>query len=441
MGDTGHCTYAGIDPVAKFKKHAARIPYLQLKDIDGTVLKRLRESKGSFWDGVTGGVFCTLGQGVVDYHTLLQVMKDTGFSGYATVEQDFDNKIDDEERKLRFPASCAKQSVAFLRALAAKMDRASAPGSWLKLSGHPCSWGVDYADHPSNPPWKEVISCMAEAGYTGTDLGPVGYYDTVALEGVLQSSKLDLVAGNIFEKLHELNKLDAIMEKTRVSCKTLKRFDAEFFVVVPHTVPEREATAGRPQDAPRLPDDQWAQMMSAIEQVAKVVKSFGIVCLLHPHAGSWIEYEDEVERALTDLPADLVSLCLDTGHFTYAGMDPVAKFLKHAPRIPYLQLKDIEGTVLQRLQQTKGSFWDGVTGGVFCILGTGVVDYSALLSAMKANGFSGYCTIEQDFDNKIDDEERKLRFPAECSKQSIAFLRAVAAQVDECTNSKRRRQS
>jgi len=429
--DTGHCTYAGMDPVAKFKKHVARIPYMQLKDIDGTVLKRLQESKGSFWDGVTGGVFCTLGQGVVDYQTLLEVMKDSGFSGYATVEQDFDNKIDDEERKLRFPAECSKQSVAFLRKVAAKIDEARAPGSWLKLSGHPCSWGVDYADHPSNPPWKDVIACMAEAGYTGTDLGPPGYYDPAALKDVLPDAKLDLVAGNIFEKLHELDKLDVILEKTRVSCTTLKQFGAEFFVIVPHTVPEREATAGRPKDAPRLADNHWAQMMDAIKQVAEVVKSFGICCLLHPHAGTWIEYEDEVERALTDLPADLVSLCLDTGHFTYAGMDPVAKFLEHAPRIPYLQLKDIDGVVLQRLQDTKGSFWDGVTGGVFCILGKGIVDYSALLHAMKANGFSGYCTIEQDFDNKIDDEDRKLRFPAECSKQSVEFLRAMAAQIDK----------
>eukprot|EP00420_Gonyaulax_spinifera_P034404 CAMPEP_0197888082 /NCGR_PEP_ID=MMETSP1439-20131203/21008_1 /TAXON_ID=66791 /ORGANISM="Gonyaulax spinifera, Strain CCMP409" /LENGTH=41 /DNA_ID= /DNA_START= /DNA_END= /DNA_ORIENTATION= len=23
----------------------------------------------------------------------------------------------------------------------------------LRLSGHPCSWGVDYADSPHNPSW------------------------------------------------------------------------------------------------------------------------------------------------------------------------------------------------------------------------------------------------------------------------------------------------
>jgi inosose dehydratase len=272
---------------------------------------------------------------------------------------------------------------------------------------------------------------MADAGYTGTDLGPVGYYDPDRLENMLKSLNLTLVAGNIFEKVHEPDQLDLIIEKTRASCTTLKKFGAKFFVIVPHTCPEKEATAGRPKDAPRLSDDRWAQMMDVIKKVAEVVKSYDICCMLHPHAGSWIEYEDEMERALADLPADLVALCLDTGHCTYAGMDPVEKFKKHAQRIPYMQLKDIDGAVLKKMQEQKGSFWDGVTAGIFCVLGQGVVDYPSLLRAMKDNGFSGYATIEQDFDNKIDDEERKLMYPANCSRQSVKYLRDLAYEIDE----------
>jgi inosose dehydratase len=272
---------------------------------------------------------------------------------------------------------------------------------------------------------------MAAAGYTGTDLGPVGYYKPDRLEHLLKKFNLDLVAGNIFEKLHEPDQLDLIIEKTRASCTTLKKFGAKFFVIVPHTVPEKEATAGRPNDAPRLPDDKWNYMISAIKKVAEVVKSYDICCMLHPHAGSWIEYEDEVERALADLPADLVALCLDTGHFTYAGMDAVAKFKKHIARIPYMQLKDIDGAVLRKMQETKGTFWDGVTAGIFSIIGQGLVDYPALLRAMKDSGFSGYATIEQDFDNKIDNEVRKLRYPADCSKQSVKYLRDLAEKIDD----------
>merc|ERR1711988_2065296 len=115
---------------------------------------------------------------------------------------------------------------------------------------------------------------MGEAGYTGTDLGPVGYYDPERLEHMLNTLNLDLVAGNIFEKLHEPDQLDMILEKTKVSCTTLKKFGAKYFVIVPHTVPEKEATAGRSQDAPRLSEKKWDYMMDAIREVAKVVNSY-----------------------------------------------------------------------------------------------------------------------------------------------------------------------
>merc|ERR1719230_1861526 len=101
---------------------------------------------------------------------------------------------------------------------------APANGQWLKLSGHPCSWGVDYADQQSNPAWDKVIALMSVAGYTGTDLGPVGYYDTERLGDKLKGLDLDLVAGNIFEKLHEPDQLEAIIAKTRESCATLQKF-------------------------------------------------------------------------------------------------------------------------------------------------------------------------------------------------------------------------
>jgi len=111
-------------------------------------------------------------------------------------------------------------------------------------------------------------------------------------------------------------------------------------------------------------------------------------------------------------------------------MDRVKKFKTDRARMRYMQLKDIDISVLKKVQTTKGSFWGGVTGGIFCILGAGMVDYPALLRAMKENGFNGYATIKQDFDNKIDDNQRKLNYPFECSKQSVKYLRSLAEKLD-----------
>jgi predicted dehydrogenase len=176
----------------------------------------------------------------------------------------------------------------------------------LNISAHPCSWGVDYADSPYNPPWEKVIQCMADGGYAGTELGPVGYYDPERLPGLLKSLNLQLVAGNIFEKLEEPSELPGILAKVHKSCETLQKLGAKFFVIVPHVAPERIATAGRPADAPRLSDDRWAQYMDAIKQCAEVTKTYGIQATVHPHAGCWLEYDDEVERAMKELPLILL---------------------------------------------------------------------------------------------------------------------------------------
>ena len=57
-------------------------------------------------------------------------------------------------------------------------------------------------------------------------------------------------------------------------------------------------------------------MMALIEAVAGVAAGHGLVPVVHPHAGSRIEFEDEIERVLEDTTA---GLCIDTAHLAYAG--------------------------------------------------------------------------------------------------------------------------
>jgi 3-dehydroquinate synthase len=107
-----------MNPVEKFKKYAARVPYMHFKDIDGSVLKMLQERKEGFWEGITKGVFCPLGHGLVDYPAMLRAMKAANYAGWVTIEQDFDNKTtDDVEAKLMGPAECCKQNLIYLQSL------------------------------------------------------------------------------------------------------------------------------------------------------------------------------------------------------------------------------------------------------------------------------------------------------------------------------------
>ena len=75
----------------------------------------------------------------------------------------------------------------------------------IRLANAPVSWGVDYADDPQNPPWRKVMSEIAEAGYRCTELGPYGYYptDPGRLRHEFERRSLGVTAGFVFQMLHE----------------------------------------------------------------------------------------------------------------------------------------------------------------------------------------------------------------------------------------------
>ncbi len=88
--DTGHCVYAQTDPVALFDQYHARAPYVHFKDVDDKVRRHVVENRIGFYDACGQGLFCNLGDGMVDFDGFKSVLGKHGFSGWATVEQDCD---------------------------------------------------------------------------------------------------------------------------------------------------------------------------------------------------------------------------------------------------------------------------------------------------------------------------------------------------------------
>ena len=86
--DTGHHVYCGGDPVAFIRRHHQRLWHLHLKNVDGEVLKRVREEKIPMPHAVGQGVFCELGAGAVDFAAVRDALWEVEYSGFALVEQD-----------------------------------------------------------------------------------------------------------------------------------------------------------------------------------------------------------------------------------------------------------------------------------------------------------------------------------------------------------------
>lgn len=88
--DTGHYYYGGGNPLDAVHRYKSRIRHLHLKDVRPSVLESVRRDRIGYLDAVRGGVFCELGEGAVDFRSVLEELEKYGFHGWAIFEQDVD---------------------------------------------------------------------------------------------------------------------------------------------------------------------------------------------------------------------------------------------------------------------------------------------------------------------------------------------------------------
>ncbi|WP_445399733.1 TIM barrel protein [Zobellella sp. An-6] len=282
----------------------------------------------------------------------------------------------------------------------------------IHITSAPCCWGVDDVNNPHLPPWQRVLSEAAQAGYRGIELGPYGYLplDIDLVGTALDANGLSVVAGTIFDDLVDPANLDNLLRQTRDICDLLsrlprlpkapgQRFAAPYLVLIDHVHAERSLVAGHPERAPRLSPERWRQTMAHIEAIATLARDrYGVRAVIHPHAGGYIEFEDEIERLVEDIPAEVAGLCLDTGHLYYSKMDPVSWLRRHAGRIDYLHFKDIDPEVYAEVMAEPVDFFAACARGVMCPIGRGVLDYDAIHALLKKLDYQGYITVEQERD-------------------------------------------
>jgi inosose dehydratase len=265
----------------------------------------------------------------------------------------------------------------------------------VRLATGPCTWGVDFADAPGNPPWQTVLDDIEQSGIGALELGPVGYLpeDPAVLGPALADRSLTAIGSFVFDDFHDPARGDAVVAVAERACRVIAAAKGELLVLIDRPDEIRVATAGRPHVAPRLDDATWAGMLGTVARVAATARAHGLRPVYHPHVGGYVEFADEIERLVADTDLDL---CLDTGHLAYARTDPVAALGRYADRLGHVHFKDVRADVLARVDAEALDFWAAIAEGIFCPIGEGMVDIGAVLGVLDDIGYTGYATIEQD---------------------------------------------
>jgi sugar phosphate isomerase/epimerase len=136
--------------------------------------------------------------------------------------------------------------------------------------------------------------------------------------------------------------------------------------------------------------------------VNKKVKEYGFNYAIHLHGPDIKTYPDaeDVWNHVKDLDPR-IGMCLDIGHDTRNGKDPVADLKKYKSRVFDIHIKDVTGTTKL---------------GYSLEVGRGVINFPAFVKMLRKVGYTGVCSLEH---------EKDMTDPFMGIAESIGYFRGV----------------
>jgi inosose dehydratase len=294
----------------------------------------------------------------------------------------------------------------------------------------PDSWGVlDYPGSSWEQSYEKMLDEMVDASYTGTELGPYGFFptDPETLRSQLAKRKLELLGSFVPVRMGDPAAGKAVLERIRVVGKLLAALKAPFLVMADDQSSERNAFSGRAYDlgCPVLSAEQWRHVGKVVGEAEKVAGEFGLNLVFHPHVATYVETPEECEKFFDATSHTNIGLCLDTGHCVYGQGDSVWEAEKYKSKLRLVHIKDCNAKVLDEARRNRWTFEEAIEHKVFTVIGKGDIDFREFFRTLEKNGYSGWSVVEQDV--KFGDT---TICPAESVAASLKYLQGVVSALD-----------
>ncbi len=271
----------------------------------------------------------------------------------------------------------------------------------IKIASAPVSWGIyEFEGIEPKFTYSQVLDEIAGTGYTGLELGPYGYLptDPDVLRGELQRRGLQLLSAFVPVKLVDPAAHEAGAREALKVGRLLAAMGAKYIVLADDNgaVDELVKQAGR-RTGSVLSPAEWDMFAAGTDKIARRINDeLGLEIIFHHHCAGYVETPDETRELMARTDPNLVGLCLDTGHWHYAGGDAVQAIREYGTRVRSLHFKDCSASIAHECREQHKGYFEAVAAGVFCPLGKGEVDFPAVIQAANDCGYEGWAIVEQD---------------------------------------------
>lgn len=269
----------------------------------------------------------------------------------------------------------------------------------ISLGIAPIGWcNDDMPDLGAENTFRQTVSEMALAGFTGTEIGNKYPSDPALLKWELDLRGMR-VASRWFSSFLLAEPYQA------VEAAFLSEMDFLAAVGANRINVSEQSYSIQGKDVPVLGENrhvmdeaEWARFTDGLNKLGARATARGFKLCFHHHMGTVVQSAAETGRMLNETEAGKVFLCYDTGHFTFAGEDPLTVLRAYASRVGHVHLKDMRRDVVDRAKPEAMSFLTAVRAGAFTVPGDGCVDFDPILKTLADAGYEGWLLVEAEQD-------------------------------------------
>lgn len=263
----------------------------------------------------------------------------------------------------------------------------------------PIGWtNDDMPDLGKENTFEQCVSEMALAGFTGCEVGSKYPKDATVLKKALDLRKLR-VCNQWFSSYLLTKDYEEVEKEFIAQLDFLKALGAKVI-----GASEQSYSIQGKLDQPIfegkyvMNDAEWERLTKGLNRLGGVAAERGMTLTYHHHMGTVVQTREEIDRFMDMVDPKLVYLLFDSGHLSFAGIDPAPVLKKYADRVKHVHLKDIRKNKVDEARAQRWSFLKGVREGVFTVPGDGDVDFAPIFRILEEADYSGFVVVEAEQD-------------------------------------------
>lgn len=288
--------------------------------------------------------------------------------------------------------------------------------SKVRLGIAPIAWtNDDMPDLGKENTFEQCVSEMALAGFTGSEVGGKYPADTKVLK-----KALDLRGIQICNQWFSSFLISKPFEETEKEFIKAADFLKEMGAKVIGVSEQSYSIQGKMEQPVWegkyvMNDEEWKLLAEGLNKLGKIAKDKGMTLTFHHHMGTVVQTEEEIDRFMETVDPELVFLLFDSGHLSFAGIDPEKVLKRYVNRVKHVHLKDIRKEMVKKSKNERWSFLKGIREGVFTVPGDGDVDFAPIFRILEDAGYEGWVVVEAE-------QDPAKANPLEYAKKARAYI-------------------